>query len=528
MARLMLQLLGGFSGRVRPGQALSVGTKKAQALIAYLAIPPGRAHSRDKLANLLWGDAGEEQARHSLRQTLVTLRRALPAARPPILVVDLDTLTLNAAAVEVDVQTFERLAAGETARELERAVALYRGDLLEGVRVTAEAFEDWLRAERERLREHLVDALTRLLALQSKGDETERAVHTAARLLALDPMREAAHQMLMRLYARQGRRWDALRQYQVCVSALRRELGVEPEAETKHLYRELLQRPSGESQHASSPPGPLPRSAPAPAVDAPSPGGRVIAGETGIGNMAGETPLVGREVELAQLRDALQAALAGHGRLAAVMGEAGIGKSRLVAELAAEAGRMGARILLGRCYETEQVLPFGPWIDVLRADRLAADDEMLDRLGPVWSGELARLLPEIAPGTSPGPSTADPAQLFEAVAQLLERVTLAQPAVLIFEDIHWADEMSVRLLAYVGRRFHRWRLLAIATVRDEDLSEATLLRHTLDELSRGRHLSRVPLGALSREDTLALARMLVPLPAVSRLEEQIWAASQGN
>jgi tetratricopeptide (TPR) repeat protein/ABC-type cobalamin/Fe3+-siderophores transport system ATPase subunit len=244
--------------------------------------------------------------------------------------------------------------------------------------------------------------------------------------------------------------------------------------------------------------------------------------------LAGETPLVGREVELAQLRDALQATLAGQGQLVVVMGEAGIGKSRLVAELVAEASRKGARILLGRCFETEQVLPFGPWINVLRASRLAADGETLDRLGPVWRAELARLLPEIAPGTSPATPTADLAQLFEAVAQLLERVTLAQPAVLVFEDLHWADEMSLRLLAFAGRRLQRWRLLAVGTVRDENLLEATLLRHTLDELARGRHLSRLSLGSLSREDTVALARTLVQLPSVSRLEEEIWTASRGN
>src|SRR5262245_18736012 len=98
MARLTLQLLGGFSGRVRSGQALNLGTKKAQALIAYLAVPPGRAHARDKLASLLWGDTGDEQARQSLRQTLVALRRGLPASKPPILIVERDTLALDPAA----------------------------------------------------------------------------------------------------------------------------------------------------------------------------------------------------------------------------------------------------------------------------------------------------------------------------------------------------------------------------------------------------------------------------------------------
>jgi DNA-binding SARP family transcriptional activator len=212
MARLALQLLGGFSVRPGSGPALSLGTRKAQALIAYLAVAPGRAHPRDKLAGLLWGDTGDEQARQSLRQTLVALRRALPATKPPTLVADRDTLALDPAAVEVDVQAFERLAAGTTTKDLERASALYQGDLLEGMRVTEEPFEDWLRTERARLRQLWADVLTRLLTHQSQANETERAVHTAARLLALEPIQEPVHRTLMRLYARQGRRAEALRQ----------------------------------------------------------------------------------------------------------------------------------------------------------------------------------------------------------------------------------------------------------------------------------------------------------------------------
>jgi predicted ATPase len=182
--------------------------------------------------------------------------------------------------------------------------------------------------------------------------------------------------------------------------------------------------------------------------------------------LADETRLVGREVELAALRDAQQATVAGRSVLAAVMDEAGIRKSRLVAELVAEASRKGARTLLGRCYETEQILPFGPWINMLRTSRLAVDGETL--VGPVWRAELARLLPEIAPCTLLGPPTSDPAQLFEAVVQLLERVAIAQPAALVFEDLHWAVEMSLRLLAFAGRRLQQCRLLCVATIRDEE------------------------------------------------------------
>src|SRR5262245_46108183 len=306
MARLTLQLLGGFAVRLGSGQALSLGTRKAQALIAYLAVPPGRATSRDKLASLLWGDTGDEQARQSLRQTLVALRRALPASKPPILIADRDSLAFDPAAIEVDVQAFERQAAECSAKALDQAMTLYQGDLLEGFRVNEEPFEDWLRVERARLRQLAVETLTRLLAHQSRAGETERAVHTAARLLALDPVQEGVHRTLMRLYARQGRRGEALRQYQVCAGVLQRELRAEPEAETKHLYRELLQQAARPRTAPEASPRQGPR---APArgavVEPPVPEGRII----------------GREAQMTDLRRAWAAAGQGQGQVVVIVGE---------------------------------------------------------------------------------------------------------------------------------------------------------------------------------------------------------------
>jgi hypothetical protein len=128
---------------------------------------------------------------------------------------------------------------------LEQAAELYRGDLLLGFTVNEPLFEEWLVAERERLREMALAALARLLAQQSKAASTERAIQTAVRLLGLDPLQEAVHRTLMRLYAREGRQGAALKQYQVCVGVLQRELGTEPEAETRQLYQGLLRRPAG-------------------------------------------------------------------------------------------------------------------------------------------------------------------------------------------------------------------------------------------------------------------------------------------
>ena len=257
MAAMRLTLLGAFEARLDSGSAISFSRKKAEALLAYLAVHPGQLQGRDKLASLLWGDASDERARHSLRQALVTLRQALPCEAGPSLVEEADTVGVNPAAVDVDVALFERLTSDGAPEALERAVGLYRGDLLEGISLQEPPFEEWLRTERERLRELAVDTCAKLLAYQARTGATERAVQTALRLLGLDPAQEAVHRTLMRLYARLGRPGAALRQYQLCAGILDRELGVEPEPETRQLYRDLLQsRPEAEPAQRSRSTGP--------------------------------------------------------------------------------------------------------------------------------------------------------------------------------------------------------------------------------------------------------------------------------
>jgi DNA-binding SARP family transcriptional activator len=519
MARLSLSLLGSFEARLAAGHPLGLPTKKAQALLAYLALPLGQAHPREKLAALLWGDTGDEQARNSLRHTLVVLRKTLPRTRPPALLVEGPTLALNPAAVDVDVAAFERRVAEGTPTALEHAAALYRGDLLDGFALREAPFEDWLLAERERLRELALAALGRLLAHQSQAGATERAIRTAARLLTLDPLQEEVHRTLMHLYARQGRRGAALRQYQVCAGVLQRELGTEPEADTKRLYQDLLQRRSAES--------------PPPARARPTRSGRGTAARLAPALLPEETPLVGREPELLSLRRALDEAAQGRGQVVMLVGEAGIGKSRALAALAVEADRRGGRVLLGRAYETEQVLAFGPWVDALRGVDVAADAMVLDSLDPVWRAELARLLPELG-GTEPEPSApaADHRRLFEAIGRLVAALATDRPLLLLLEDGHWADEMSLRLLAFLGRRIRTARVLIGVTAREEELASAPVLDRVLDELGREPHAIRLTLARLSESDTAALVRGLARVgggaEAVRRLATQVWALSEGN
>src|SRR5262245_7908299 len=182
MAKLSLTLLGGFQARLDPGPALALPTRKTQALLAYLALPLGQAHPRDKLAALLWGGIREESARASLRQALFAIRRALAEAEGEVLRQDADALALVAGAADVDVAAFGRLVAEGAPETLARAVALYRGDLLSGFALDEAPFEEWLLGERERLRELALEALAKLLAHQRRANATEAAVVTALRL----------------------------------------------------------------------------------------------------------------------------------------------------------------------------------------------------------------------------------------------------------------------------------------------------------------------------------------------------------
>ena len=224
MARLTLTLLGGFRAHLDPGAPLAFPTRKAQALLCYLAMPPGEAHPRDKLASLLWGSTVETTARTSLRQTLYSLRRTLRRAADEPLHADGNMVSLDPSAVTLDVAEFEQRVHEGTPAALAEAAALYRGNLLEGLTVQEQPFEDWLLGERERLHEMALGALARLLTHHRAVGSTEAAIQSALRLLTLDALQEPAHRALMQLYVETGRRSAALRQYQLCVTTLRREL----------------------------------------------------------------------------------------------------------------------------------------------------------------------------------------------------------------------------------------------------------------------------------------------------------------
>ena len=500
MPRLSVGLLGGFQVRLDAGAAIALPTRKSQALLAYLALPPGQAHPRDKLAALLWGGMRDDAARTSLRQALFAIRKALGESAVRV---EGGTIALIPDRVEVDAVSLAQEVTNGSPEALTRAADLYKGELLAGLVVDEAPWEEWLLGERERTRELALEGLARLLAHQRRTGTLEAALQTALRLLTLDPLQEPLHRALMRLYADLGRRGAALRQYQHCVAVLQRELAAEPDAETKQLYQDILRR----------------RPAPA-VVEAPHEN-----------PSASHGALVGRDAELSALRTALDETTRGSARMLTLVGDAGVGKSRLVTALVAHARARGARVIIGRSYENERMLPLAPWIDALRAGRLTVEDDAVRALDPVWQAELPRLLPELAlpPATSPAD---DRARLFEAVTRLVEGLAARHPVVIVLEDVHWADDVSLALLGYVRRRLDAVRILLVVTARPDELADATIVRRMLDELRHQGRLALLPLGPLSRDDTVALVRALAPAgsgtAALDRLGDDIWRSSEGN
>jgi DNA-binding SARP family transcriptional activator len=240
MTTLRLELLGDFRF-VAGGTLVTVSAKKAQALLAYLAVKPAQLVSRDKISSLLWGSFGPEQARQSLRQMLSTLRRELKsiAGDAPVLVEENDFLSLDAQHVSCDVVDFESGVSTGSEESLKLAIERYAGDFLEGFELDEDRFDQWVLGERDRLHRMALRAHNQLLDLLTRKEAIDEAIATAQHSLRIDPLQEPVHRALMRLYAQSGDPVNALQQYDILARSLKRELNVNPDSETQKLQREI-------------------------------------------------------------------------------------------------------------------------------------------------------------------------------------------------------------------------------------------------------------------------------------------------
>ncbi|HWW55240.1 MAG TPA: AAA family ATPase, partial [Acidimicrobiales bacterium] len=244
--------------------------------------------------------------------------------------------------------------------------------------------------------------------------------------------------------------------------------------------------------------------------------------------------LIGRGDELAQLTDAFDQTVSGRSRLVMVVGEPGIGKTRLVEELAVYASVRGANVCWGHCYEGELGMPFLPFVEAFRTYvRDRPDDELRSELSS-GAPEVATLVSELRqrfadlPQSRPLDGDADRMRLFEGVTAFLRNAAIDHPVVLLLDDLHWADKPSLLMLQYLARNLRRDRVLMVGTYRDVELDRTHPLADAVAALRREHLYDRVLLRGLSTHEVKALIDAVDDQDSPLPFAEAIHRETEGN
>jgi predicted ATPase/DNA-binding SARP family transcriptional activator len=505
---------------------VAVGGRRQVGLLAMLLVNANRAVSNDRLIDALWGDLGPAGALKRVQAAILRLRRTLDPKGghgESVLRTVAGGYLLAVGPGELDAEVFQArveegcraLQAGEAARArdmLRNALAMWRGPALHEV-----AYQQFAQSEIGCLEESRMAAVEARVDCELQLGEHGWVIGELEALVAEHLGRERlATQLMLALY-RCGRQGDALDVYARTRAYLSGELGLEPTAAMKTLQRAILEQAPALAPDGAFTTQPQPQR---PALPRP------------LQPPVGQLPFTGREQQLAVLAGSWDDIDVGAGQVVVLSGEAGIGKTRVAAELAARVHDEGGAVLYGRCDEGLAV-PYQPFVEALRSLLPMLDvDQLCGQLGGL-APELGRLLPELTGCGSPALADAESARfaLFEAVVALLEITTAQQRTLLVIDDVQWAAPATLLLLRHVIRSQRPLALLLIVTFRSTELRPDEPLAGLLADLQRDNSAQRIALGGLNEQAIDTLLRVAVgPVLAdrAAQLAGRVHAQTAGN
>ncbi len=475
MAELRLRMLGDLEV-VRGGEVLDLPpSRKTRALLAYLALNE-RPLRREHLCELLWEIP--DDPRGSLRWSLSKIRKLVDETDRPRIVADRSHIRFDVSDVAIDLTDLHATARGPADQlpvaQLETAAERFQGSFLEGLDLPDfHDFNAWCVGHREEVTRSQTALLRALLS--RLGDEPERALVYAGRLVSLQPYDEPARARLISLLVHLGRDREAEQHYRMGVEKLREAGGGDSGA----LYRAWRGAPGSGRQGAP---------APAPAAAGSEPANRDL-----------RHTLVGRDREVGVLTSLVEGLDTGAGaRVILIRGDPGMGKTSLLRACAAMARQAGAGILKAAAFESEMIRPFAVWNDALR--RAMPENATSALLG---SGERV---------------TRD--QVFASLSDLLATHLAERPWVILFDDVQWADESSASALHYALRIHRRRPLLIVATAREAELQANAAIQQVARDLRHDNFLQEIRLEPLATGDLEALISASAPGIDAARLSRE--------
>jgi predicted ATPase/DNA-binding SARP family transcriptional activator len=453
---------------------------KSIVLLAILLARDGGAN-RAWLAATLWPDESDSGARTNLRRHLHRLAQTLPLAPQPWILTEGSDVRWNAAnGASADVRTFVNAIDDGICRA--DVLPLYSGEFLQGYD------DEWTLVQRERYRTLFLDSAYAAAVAARQQRRFADASALVDRMLAVDEWREDAVRLAMSARYEAGDRASALSTFSAFAARLRREMNVDPMAETVALQNAILANDPLASQLSA-------------------------ANEATSDRRSWQLPFAGRASQLFDLRRAWHRAARGHGNAVFVAGEAGIGKSRLVSEFATEVEAQGGRVLFGVTSQPE-TQPYQAVVDALRRalPLLTECDVKL-----VWLAVLRSVLPEVSamlPALGDPPPLAHDkarARLFESMARCFEALARSRPLLIVLEDLHWAHDGGVDALLTIAKRVAALPILLVVTYRSQDVDTHSALREAHRSLQRDRRAISIALAPLNET---AIASILAGSPAV--------------